>query len=453
MRRIGLLLLAASSLFLLQAHAATRPRYGGTLRIAMRAAPTSLDPARADQTDLTASNVSRLIFDTLVTLDERGRPQPALALSWQAESGNQRWHFKLRTGVTFQDETPLAAKQVVGSLRTANPNWRVTSSGDAVTIECNSPTPNLPTELALARNGIVKRGGAQLLGTGPFAIQEWVPGKKLTLAVNNGYWNGRPFLDSIEIEMGKGFREQMLALDLNRADLIEVAPEQARRAEAEGRRVESSDPAELMALLFTRDPQSAEQGRLRQAMVLSIDRASLSNVLLQGGGEPAGRLLPNWMTGYAFLFAASADLPKAWELRGELPQGPPWTLAYDANDPLARLVAERITLNARDAGLTVRFSNSGAGDLRLARLPLASLDARLALSTLAAELGLPQPTAIGDSPEDLYTAESKLLQSGRVIPLLHLRNSYGLSAAVKNWSEAPDGSWRLGEVWLAVEKP
>jgi peptide/nickel transport system substrate-binding protein len=453
MRRIGLLLLAASSLLALQARAATRPRYGGTLRVAMRAAPTSLDPARADQTDLTTSNISRLIFDTLVTLDDRGGPQPGLAVSWQAESGNQRWHFTLRGGVTFQDETPLTAEQVAASLRTANPNWRVTSSGDAITIECDSPVPHLPAELALGHNGIVKRGGSQLLGTGPFAIREWVPGKRLMLAANNDYWNGRPFLDAIEIEMGQGFREQMLALDLNRADLIEVAPEQSRRAEAEGRRVESSAPEELMALVFAHDPQSPEQGRLRQALALSIDRGTLSNVLLQGGGDPAASLLPNWMTGYAFLFPASADLAKAREVRAELPQGAPWTLTYDANDPVARVVAERITLNASDAGLTVRLSNSSTSDLRLVRVPLASLDARLALSALAAELGLPQPKLIGDSPEDLYTAENTLLQSQHVIPLLHLRDDYGLSAAVKNWSETPEGSWHLGDVWLAAGKP
>jgi peptide/nickel transport system substrate-binding protein len=454
MRRIGLLLLAVSSLLLPQvASAATRPRYGGTLRVAMRPAPSSLDPVRADQRDLTTSNVSRLIFDTLVTLDDRGSPQPGLAVSWQTESGNQRWHFTLRGGVTFQDETPLTAEQVAASLRTANPNWRVTSSGDAITIESDSPNPNLPAELALARNGIVKRGGAQLLGTGPFTIREWDPGKRLTLAVNDSYWNGRPFLNSVEITMRQSFREQMLALDMNRTDLIEISPEQARRGEAEGRRAESSAPDELMALLFARDPQSPEQGRLRQALALSIDRSTLSNVLLQGGGEPAASLLPNWMTGYAFLFPASADLAKAREVRGELPQGAPWTLTYDANDPVARVLAERITLNASDAGLTLRLSNSATADVRLARLPLASLDARLALSAFAAELGLPEPKAIGNSPEDLYTVESMLLQSQRVIPLLHLRDDYGLSAAVKNWSEGPDGSWHLSNVWLAAGRP
>jgi hypothetical protein len=84
---------------------------------------------------------------------------------------------------------------------------------------------------------------------------------------------------------------------------------------------------------------------------------------------------------------------------------------------------------------------------------MVSLDARLALSHLAANLGLPQPGFSGSSPEDLYTAESELLRSQRVIPLLHLRVASGLGGNVRNWAQGQDGDWRIAEVWLAAEKP
>jgi hypothetical protein len=47
--------LAVNSLLMLAlaARAETRPQYGGTLRVTMRAAPTSLDPAENAQTDAT----------------------------------------------------------------------------------------------------------------------------------------------------------------------------------------------------------------------------------------------------------------------------------------------------------------------------------------------------------------------------------------------------------------
>ncbi len=455
MKRSGLLLLVAASVCLaVSAGASTRPHYGGTLRLAMRDAPNSLDPADSSLPDsFSTRTVLRLVFDTLVVLDGRGQPQPALSSSWQAEPGNQRWQFSIRRGVTFQDGTAVSPDAVAASLRSANPNWKVFPSGEAVVIECEAPTANLPAILALTRNGIAKRAGGRLTGSGPFAVSGWELGKKLTLTARDDYWGGRTFLDSIEIEMGKSFREQMILLDLEKADVVEVAPDQARHAAADGRRIENSAPAELMALVFTRDRQSAEDGKLRQALGFCIDRESMNSVLLQGGGEPSGALLPGWMSGYAFLFPTGVDMQRAQLTRGEVPQAPAWSLGYDVSDPLARVIAGRIALSANDAGLRLQPTNSGTVDVRLVRVPLASLDARVALTSFAARLGLPQPRYNDDSPDSLYLAENALLQSLRVIPLLYLRSPVALRTAVRAWTEDRDGEWNLQNVWLGTEKP
>jgi peptide/nickel transport system substrate-binding protein len=414
----------------------------------------SLDPADSSRPDASGlRGLARLVFDTLVILDDRGQPQPALSPSWQVNPGNQRWQFSIRRGVTFHDGTALSSDAVAASLRAVNPNWKVFATGEAVVIECDAPTPDLPAVLALPRYGIAKRAGGKLTGSGPFAINLWEPGKKLTLSARDDYWAGRAFVDSIEIEMGKSLREQMISLDLGKADAVEVAPDQARHAVLEGRRLQSSAPAELMALVFSRDPQSAEEGKLREALALSIDRDALNSILLQGGGEPAGALLPNWMSGYAFLFPSAVDLQRARQTRGEVPQGPAWTLGYDASDPLARVITERIALNARDAGLTLQPTNSATADVRLLRVPLASLDTQVALTDLAVRLGLPQPQFNDESANGLYLAESALLQSQRVIPLLHLRTAAAISARVRDWAEGLEGDWPLQNIWLETEKP
>ena len=64
--------LAVSSLFLGSlARAETRPQYGGTLRVMMRTAPATLDPADSRVPDSFARrSVSALLFDTLVTMDD-----------------------------------------------------------------------------------------------------------------------------------------------------------------------------------------------------------------------------------------------------------------------------------------------------------------------------------------------------------------------------------------------
>jgi len=413
-----------------------------------------LDPGGSIQPEWFESrNLSSLMFDALVTLDEQGRPEPALASSWQAEPSNQRWRFFLRPGVTFQDGVSVTPDAVAVSLRRTNPTWKVFSEGEAVVIERDSPAPDLPAELTLPRNSIVKRDSGKISGTGPFAVSQWDPGRKLVLAARDDYWGGRAFLDGIEIEMGKNLREQMISLDLGKAQVIEIAPEQAHRAMAEGRHIENSAPVELIALVFSRDSQSPEDARQRQAFALSIDRELLNTVVLQGGGEPAGALLPNWLTGYGFLFPASIDLALARQVRSEIPHTTAWTLGFDSADPTARVIAERIVLNARDAGLGVQITSASVADLRLVRVPVVSLDAQTALSDQAMRLGFPQLTLASSSVDDLYGAENKLLQPQRVIPLLHLRTAYGVSNTVRNWRTPRDGSWGLPNVWLAAEKP
>ncbi len=455
MRLIAFPLLAASSLLWAAASsAAVRPHYGGTLHVEMRAAPMSLDPAESSQRDWFGfHDVCTLMFETLVSLDEQGKPQPRLASSWQAEAGSQRWQFFLRRGITFQDGTPVTPYAVAASLRRTNPTWKVFSEGDAVVIERDSATLNLPAELSLPHNSIVKRDGGKVFGTGPFAVSAWDPGKKLFLVARDDYWGGRAFLDAIEIEMGKSFREQMIAFDLGKAQVVEVAPEQAHRAVAEGRRIDSSAPVELIALVFSRDSQSPDDARQRQAFALSLDRESLNTVVLQGGGEPAGGLLPNWMTGYDFLFPSSVDLDLARQIRSEIPHTTSWSVGYDPADPIARVIAERVVLNARDAGLGMQITSASNADLRIVRISLISLDAEIALGEVATGLGLSSPKFVSPSVDDLYNAENKLLQSQRVVPLLHLRTAYAVSNGAKNWRTDRDGSWRLPDVWLGAAKP
>ena len=447
----------------LAARAETRPQYGGGLHVAMRAAPASLDPADSDaaspgglsstQSDSFARHsLTMLIFDTLVTTDESGRVQPWLATSWQASPGNQRWQLRIRGGVKFHDGSSLSPEVAAVSLRAANPAWNVSIESDSVMIECAKPNPEMLAELALARNAIVKRNpGATPSGTGPFHVSNWQPGKTLALAADENCWRGRPLLDTIEIEMGKSFRDQMTALDLGKADFVEVSPEQSHRISQEGRRLASSAPIELMALVFTRDAAFPDEQLLRDALALSVERGSIRSVLLQGAGQPAAGMLPNWMSGYGFVFPTEADLPRARHTREQVHSVPMWTFGYDASDPVARVLAERIALNARDAGLSLQPTSAAAADLRLLRIPLAS-DPWIALGDVAALAGAQAGKESG-SIDDLYASELTVLGTKRIIPLFHLPVSYAASANLDNWTLRSDGSWALADAWLGNGRP
>jgi peptide/nickel transport system substrate-binding protein len=448
--------LAASSLLLaLAAAAQTRPQYGATVRVALHEAPTSLDPADAAQPDsFGRRSLTLLMFDTLVMMDATGHPQPSLAVSWQASQGSQRWQFHLRRGVRFHDGSAVTAESVAASLRAANPSWNVSASSDSVMIARDEPDASLLVELTLARNAIVKKNAdGTLSGTGSFRIATWQPGKKLTLAADENCWRGRPFLDAIEIEMGRSFRDQTTAIDVGKADLVEVAPEMARRLAVEGRHFTSSLPVELIALSFSRDAANSDEKLLREALALSIDRSSIRSVLLQGAGQSAASILPEWMSGYGFVFSVDADLARARHDREQVRTIPTWTIGYDAADSIGRLLAERIALNARDAGLSLQPSSAAATDLRVVRIPLSSADPWLALNQVAAVGGLPTAKNKTGSVEELYAAEQSALAAQRLIPLFHLPVTYVSVPALRDWGVRPDGTWNLDNAWLEAGKP
>jgi len=456
MKRFDWRWLAVNSLlmFTLAARAETRPQYGGTLRVAMRAAPTSLDPVETQADSFARRNLTLLIFDALVTTDDSGRARAALATSWQASPTNQRWQFHLRRGVTFHDGTVLTPEVAAASLHAANPAWNVSADGDSVVVERDIADPEMLAELALPRNAIAKRtADGNPSGTGPFHIVDWQPGKRLTLAADEGYWRGRPFLDGLEIEMGRSFRDQMTALELGRTDLVEVAPEQAHRVSLDARRLANSAPVELVALLFTHDARTPDERSLREALAWSVERGSIRSVLLQGAGQPAASVLPNWMSGYGFVFSTNADLAHARHAREQVRNIPTWTVGYDSGDAVGRLLAERIALNARDAGLSLQPTSAATADFRLVRISLASSDAWIALAGVATFAGLPAPKNEGGSVETLYAAEQAVLAAQRIIPLFHLPVTYATSATLKSWTLRADGNWNLADAWLGNGKP
>jgi len=303
--------------------------------------------------------------------------------------------------------------------------------------------------------------------SGAFRIAEWEPGKHATLTANENALGGRPFVDSIQIQMGRTGRDMQLDLELGKADLAEIPVEQARRAADRGVRVSTSQPDELLALVFPAGHAATEDARVREALAASIDRASIVNFILQKNGEAAGGLLPQWSSGTAFLFSTAADAARAKEIWGQIAGSPKLVLGYDSGDPLEQSVAERIVVNAQEAGISLTAQAiPGAGpaavtlaafDARFIRLRMPSPLPRGALMNFLAALGpiakidaspLPDPA----SPQEIYDREQTVLSSYRVVPLVWLPQVYGLSARVRNWkAPGPGETWPLADVWLDVQ--
>jgi MarR-like DNA-binding transcriptional regulator SgrR of sgrS sRNA len=306
--------------------------------------------------------------------------------------------------------------------------------------------------------------------TGPFRISEWQPGKLLTLAANEDYRGGRPFLDAVEIQMGRSSRDRIVDLELNKTDFAEIAPEQARRAGERGIHVSASKPDELLALIFPTGRPPTDDARVREAIERSVDRASIVNFILQREGEAAGGALPQWSSGTAFLFPTTADATHAKEIWAQIAPSPKIVLGYDAGDSLEQSVAERIAVNAREAGIVLTVQAiaaneavaASAADARLIRWSMTSPHPREALAGMQqrlAALGFADPSITGGMAEkattqQVFEREQMILNGYRIVPIVWLPHVYGLSARVRDWqAPEPGAGWPLADVWLEGNAP
>lgn len=281
------------------------------------------------------------------------------------------------------------------------------------------------------------------LGAG-FNITRWEGGRAVYDADDSAP-GGRPFLDNVQITLGRPLRDQSIDLELGKADVVELGPSELRRQVA-GRKLWTSSPVRVLALVFS---SRFDDARVREALALAVDRSAINTVMLQRQGEVSGALLPQWISGYAFLFPSAVDLPRARSLIGTTR-----SLTLGVEDAAMKPIADRIAINAHDAGLNVTVTTQPAtADVRLVELRIASPDPAKALAALAATLGAPEPPRI-DTPEALFNAERALLDGYRVIPLIHLPEVYGVGPHVRGAPGiTPLGEWRFENLWLEGTRP
>ena len=452
---------------------AARPQYGGTLRIDTRATIRTLDPAASptDAVEAAVSNrIAPLVFEPLVFVDPAGGLKPLLASSWESEGGGRRWRFRLRGGVRLHDGTPLEPWHVATSLRSVESTWNIAADGDAIVIDLPWPQPSLPWELNDRRHGIVvRRTPTEMMGTGPFRIDR-IEAARVWLRAHDAHWSGRPFPDVVQIEMGRSFATQLTDLEVGRADLIEVQPTDARRLTERGLHVAASRPLDLFVLVFEARLATPSSVAIRHVLAAALDRTTMCTVLLQGRAEPAEALLPAWLSGYAPAFAAPErpPLPRSAVMGLPVDQRT-LRLRVDSSDPLARSIAERIAVDARESGVLVTVQVPAGlaprPDVRLVRLELDATSPDRALARVMAALGsrtvalaTTEPAPAPGAPIDaVLHVERALLEASIVVPVLRVPELYGVSERVDAWDAQPavtvTGAWNLASLWLKPPAP
>jgi peptide/nickel transport system substrate-binding protein len=196
---------------------AAEPKKGGRLRAAMgqHGPDDTLDPAKAKAGIDYCRGFQ--VYNTLVDLDDRITPRPALAESWEPNENATEWIFHLRQGVEFHNGKSFTAADVLYSIR-RHLDDSVGSTGKAfveevtdikaensrtVRFTLTGPNADFPVNLGVFQMFIVPDGHTDFngnpVGTGPFVMKEFKPGIRSLAARNTNYWrDGRPYLDEIE---------------------------------------------------------------------------------------------------------------------------------------------------------------------------------------------------------------------------------------------------------------
>jgi ABC-type oligopeptide transport system substrate-binding subunit len=287
--------------------------------------------------------------------------------------------------------------------------------------------------------------------------------------------------------MGVSAQDRANAVAFGDADVVQLSAPEVRNATQRGVRIVATDPVDFYALEFDPGQPSVPDARIREAVSLAVDRASLADVILQRQGDAAGGLLPNWLSGYAFLFSTARDLTRARDLlsaaRAEDSRATVLQLHYHFSnsnlsdvdsdgsnsvtaDEEGRAIAERVAFNLREAGVMVQLpgknaepakptaaagngiaSGAAGAQLRLVRRHINGPDAQVALADLSASFG--EPAAALTTAQNSYDEERMLVSSFRVIPLAYVSEMYGLGSRVRDWMAPRWGGWRLEDVWLA----
>ncbi|HJZ71994.1 MAG TPA: ABC transporter substrate-binding protein [Vicinamibacterales bacterium] len=446
---------------------AARPQYGGTLRAEVDTPVSSLDPASAPSEpgqETTRTRLATLLFESLTAIEPDGL-RPVLATSWQADVRGTHWRFRLRSGVVLHDRTTLEPWQAAAAIRHSEPAWTVNPDGDSIAIDTGEPVADLPWLLADGRHAIVIRAaGGALIGSGPFRIDHVEP-SRLLLKAHEGYWRARPFVDAVQIELGRKLDMQLTDLEGGRTDIVNVRATDVRRLTRRGLRVEASRPLELVALIF--EPHRAADSAIawRRALAATINRDAIGAVVLQGQAAPARAILPEWISGYTQVVAPAEGPTLAAPAIAALPIDQRTVLLrVDPADAVTQAIADRLAVDAREAGFTVKVQApvglAPRADARLIRLAVPATTADRAFAETAARLtvrGWPAITLPGGTTLDAtYRAEQTLLDRLIVVPIVHLPELYGVSERVGSSlypAARAIGGWDLADLWLQGGRP
>ena len=328
--------------------AAERQTAGGILQVPIAGVVRSIDPALCET--LEHSEVSPSLFETLTRALDGTRIVPSVASEVLTESDGRRYRFRLRPGVRFHDGRRLTARDVRFSwerlLMTETVNrWLLSPirgarriiAGETTDLEgfhivspseffidLEKPVAFFPAVISYAPTAILPEGTATVgataeegaVGTGPFRIVSFEPGRRLELERNPTYWReGYPRSDGVVFRFGvapEEIRNEFLAGRFSLAfDLLPADAEAFRHDPRFAPRYRENPRLTTYFLTFNCHRGLLRDAELRRSLVRAVDVGGLARRAIGRLAIPAHGIIPPGLLGYSASSPASGPVSGA----------------------------------------------------------------------------------------------------------------------------------------------
>ena len=262
---------------------------------------TEIRPLNPQERDIIS--LYAMVYESLVTIDDNGLPQPLLAESWAMSDDGGTWTFTLRENVTFSDGTPLTAHDVVASceyiLALANDaeassrgfygNMRYMINGiraqDDQTVIVTAARDYYGFLYAMTFPVVhsTQVDVPSPLGTGPYAIHTFEAGSYLRLQANPNWWQTQPQVEEIMAMFYLNNSDVITAYEYGRVDAVftrSVAAAQYRSGLTSLSITYSTRQLETIQINHANFPLNSL--KVRQAIRYAINVSAISNSAYMG---------------------------------------------------------------------------------------------------------------------------------------------------------------------------
>ncbi|ULL18844.1 ABC transporter substrate-binding protein [Paenibacillus sp. H1-7] len=276
-------------------------------------------------------NVTSVLFASLVTKDETGKPIPELAEKWETSPDQLTYTFKLKPNLKFSDGSPLTAEDVAftltllhdpaydGRVDIAQANikggkaYKEKTADSVAGIKVVDPqTIQIVTEkvstltLPLIGGEVLskayygkdyKQGNLDYiktlhdkpLGAGPYKFDKFVKGQEVRFVANPNYYAGKPAVENFIFKITNNETNlQYLKVGETDFDRFTANRDNYDQLKALGfANINTFTATSYVYLDFNSGGKLLKDKRVRQALYYGLDRQKFTDILYQGFGEVA----------------------------------------------------------------------------------------------------------------------------------------------------------------------